>query len=102
MLKVSGIFVAPLEIEDCLLQHPAVREACITGAEDDGGLTKPKAWIVVHEGRQAGGALARERQDHVKTRLSPYKYPRWVEFLPVLPRSDRGKVDRKRLREGRS
>jgi benzoate-CoA ligase len=101
MLKVSGIFVSPLEIEDCLLGHAAVREACIVGAEDEGGLTKPKAFIALREGHVASDELVKEIQEHVKTRLSPYKYPRWVEFLAALPRSDRGKVDRKRLREGR-
>ena len=101
MLKVSGIFVSPLEIENCLLQHRAVREVCIVGAEDDGGLTKPKAFVVVNDGCEAGESLVRDLQEHVKARLSPYKYPRWVEFLPALPRSDRGKVDRRRLREGR-
>ncbi|PYT07962.1 MAG: benzoate-CoA ligase family protein [Acidobacteria bacterium] len=101
MLKVSGIFVSPLEIEDCLLSHPAVREVCVVGGEDEGGLTKPKAFVVLREGQDPTPQLVRNLQEHVKQRLSPYKYPRWVDFLPVLPRNDRGKVDRKRLREGR-
>ncbi len=102
MLKVSGIFVSPLEIEDCLTGHPAVREACVTGAEDEGGLTKPKAWIALRESHEGSETLARELQEHVKARLSPYKYPRWVEFVAELPRTDRGKIDRRRLREGRA
>ena len=98
MLKVSGIFVSPLEIEDCLLQHRAVKEVCVVGAEDEGGLTKPKAFVVVREASAAGPALADELKAFVKGKLSPYKYPRWIEFLEVLPRSDRGKVQRNLLR----
>jgi benzoate-CoA ligase len=101
MLKVSGIFVSPLEIEDCLLSHPAVQDVCIVGFEDEGGLTKPKAFVVVREGRSPDDALGRALQDHVKERLSPYKYPRRIQFLTALPRTDRGKVDRRKLREGR-
>jgi benzoate-CoA ligase family protein len=98
MLKVSGIFVSPLEIEDCLLQHGAVKEVCVVGAEDDGGLTKPKAFVVARDAAAAGPALADELKAFVKGKLSPYKYPRWIEFLDVLPRSDRGKVQRNLLR----
>ena len=98
MLKVSGIFVSPLEIEDCLLEHPSVKEVCVVGAEDEGGLTKPKAFVVVREGAAPGPALTEELKGFVKGKLSPYKYPRWIEFLDELPRSDRGKVQRKLLR----
>lgn len=98
MLKVSGIFVSPLEIEDCLLSHPSVKEVCVVGAEDEGGLTKPKAFVVTRPGAEAGPALVEELKSFVKGRLSPYKYPRWIEFLEALPRNDRGKVQRKLLR----
>jgi benzoate-CoA ligase len=98
MLKVSGIFVSPLEIEDCLMSHPAVKEVCIVGAEDEGGLTKPKAFVVPHDPAAAGAALADELKAFIKGRLSPYKYPRWIEFLDALPRSDRGKIQRNLLR----
>ena len=98
MLKVSGIFVSPLEIEDCLLAHPAVKEVCVVGAEDEGGLTKPKAFIVPKPGHEPSPALADALKAHVKDRLSPYKYPRWIEFLDELPRTDRGKVQRALLR----
>jgi benzoate-CoA ligase family protein len=101
MLKVSGIFVSPLEIEDCLLGHPQVKEVCVVGAEDDGGLTKPKAFVVPREGCPPSEALAEELKGFVKGRLSPYKYPRWIEFLDTLPRSDRGKILRTELRSRR-
>ncbi|HET6373086.1 MAG TPA: benzoate-CoA ligase family protein [Candidatus Polarisedimenticolia bacterium] len=100
MLKVSGIFVSPLEIEDCLLAHPAVLEVCVVGHADESGLTKPKACIVLRPGFEPSRELALELKAHVKGRLSPYKYPRWVDFLGGLPRSDRGKVLRSALREG--
>jgi len=100
MLKVSGIFVSPLEIEDCLMTHSAVREVAVVGARDEGGLTKPKAWVALKEGHQPSVELAHAFKAHVKDRLSPYKYPRWIEFVERLPRSDRGKILRTTLREG--
>jgi len=81
-----------------LLQHGAVKEVCVVGAEDEGGLTKPKAFVVARDAAAAGPALADELKAFVKGKLSPYKYPRWIEFLDVLPRSDRGKVQRNLLR----
>jgi len=100
MLKVSGIFVSPLEIEDCLLSHPAVLETAVVGQADDGSLTKPKAYVVVKDGCRPSRELAFELKAHVKGRLSPYKYPRWIDFVAQLPRSDRGKVLRTSLRLG--
>jgi benzoate-CoA ligase len=100
MLKVSGIFVSPLEIEDCLLGHDSVSEVAVVGHDDEAGLTKPKAYVVLKEGRAPSPELAFELKAHVKSRLSPYKYPRWIDFLDSLPRSDRGKVLRTALREG--
>jgi acyl-coenzyme A synthetase/AMP-(fatty) acid ligase len=104
LFKVGGVFVAPLEVEECLLGHPAVSAAAVIAADDD-GLTKPKAFVVVrpdHRGRLGDGgeraALATELQRHVQDRLSKHKYPRWVVFVDELPRNDRGKVDKKRLR----
>jgi acyl-coenzyme A synthetase/AMP-(fatty) acid ligase len=105
LLKVSGIFVSPLEVEDCLLQHRSVSVAAVIGA-DDQGLTKPKAFIVVREtdreliATEAGReTLANELKEHVKTTLSKHKYPRWIVFVDDLPKNDRGKVDRKALRD---
>jgi benzoate-CoA ligase family protein len=105
LLKVGGIWVAPLEVEDCLMQHPAVSLAAVIGAEED-SLTKPKAFLVLKPEARARAASEHERamlaldvKDHVKTRLSKHKYPRWVVFVDDLPKNDRGKVDRKSLRE---
>jgi benzoate-CoA ligase len=97
MLKVGGIFVAPAEIENCLLQHEAVLECAVVGHEDE-GLVKPKAFIVAREGQVPSDGLANEIKEFVKTKLALYKYPRWIEFVDTLPKNDRGKVDRKLLK----
>ena len=96
LFKVGGVFVAPLEIEECLMTHATVALAAVIPAED-AGLTKPKAFVVVREGVRGGDDLGRELQEHVKTRLSKHKYPRWVVFVDDLPRNDRGKIDRRTL-----
>ena len=105
LFKVGGVFVSPIEVEECLMRHPAVSSAAVIGA-DDAGLTKPKAFVVVRPdargrvGDEVGRArLASELQDHVKGELSKHKYPRWVVFVDDLPRNDRGKIDRKALAE---
>jgi benzoate-CoA ligase family protein len=99
MLKVSGMFVSPTEIENCLLEHPAVAESAVIGASDEQGLIKPKAFIVITEGYEASLALESELKEMVKGRLAPYKYPRWIEFVPEIPKNDRGKIDRKLLKQ---
>jgi acyl-coenzyme A synthetase/AMP-(fatty) acid ligase len=92
MLKVSGKWLAPGELENCLLQHPGVKEAAVVGVKTPDGLVKPVAFVVA---RGAGGPeLASELQQFAKTRLEPYKYPREVVFLDALPRTHLGKVDR--------
>lgn len=96
LLKVGGIWVAPIEIENCLLRHPAVAECAVIGYED-GGLTLPGAWVVVR-GDPQGEDLARELQDFVRSDLSPHKYPRDVRFVAELPKTASGKIDRKALR----
>ncbi|MFZ5481300.1 MAG: benzoate-CoA ligase family protein [Myxococcota bacterium] len=96
LLKVGGVYVSPVEVENCLLTHPQVRECAIVGFEK-GGLTSTAAFVVASEG--AGDALAAALQEWVKTRLAPHKYPRTVRFLDVLPRNDRGKVARAELRK---
>src|ERR1041384_4079948 len=98
MLKVGGIFVAPAEIENCLLQHEAVRECAVIGHDDGDGLVKPKAFIVAREAFERSDAVADDIKQFVKSRLALYKYPRWIEFIDSLPKNDRGKVDRKLLR----
>jgi benzoate-CoA ligase family protein len=97
MLKVSGVFVAPAEIENCLLQHEAILECAVIGHESD-GLVKPKAFVVLRERFERGDQLAEEIKQFVKTRIAVYKYPRWIEFVDSLPKNDRGKIDRKQLK----
>ncbi len=99
MLKVSGVFVAPAEIENCLLQHEAVLEAAVVGHDAGDRLVKPKAFLVLREGREPCEDLAQSIKEFVKSHLALYKYPRWIEFVPSLPKNDRGKIDRKKLKE---
>ena len=98
MLKVGGVFVAPSEIENCLLQHEAVLECAVVGHDDGDGLVKPKAFIVAREPEVTGEELAEQIKTFVKTKLALYKYPRWIEFVPSLPKNDRGKIDRRLLK----
>ncbi|HZE72752.1 MAG TPA: benzoate-CoA ligase family protein [Pyrinomonadaceae bacterium] len=99
MLKVSGVYVAPSEIENCLLQHRAVVECAVIGHDSGDGLVKPKAFIVAKKDHLPSEELVAEIKDFVKSRIALYKYPRWIEFVPSLPKNDRGKIDRKRLKE---
>lgn len=99
MLKVGGIWVSPVEIENTLVAHPAVLEAAVIGKADADRLTKPKAFVVLRDAATPGDALAAELQAFVKERIAPYKYPRWIEFVPDLPKTATGKLQRFRLRE---
>jgi len=98
MLKVAGKWLSPLEVENCLLAHPAVKEAAVVGFKDAEGLDKPRAFVVLKPEHRADDTLAKTLQDHVKQNLAPYKYPREVRFIDALPRSDRGKVLKNQLR----
>jgi benzoate-CoA ligase len=98
MLKVSGIYVSPIEVEACLIQHEAVLEAAVVGHEDDDRLVKPKAFIVLKPGRRPNPTLADDIKRHVKAQLAPYKYPRWMEFVDELPKTATGKIQRFKLR----
>lgn len=98
MLKVSGIYVSPYEIENCLLQHQAVQEVCVVGFSEE-GLIRPKAFIVLHESYEASNATAEELKQFVKEKLAPFKYPRHIQFMSDLPKNDRGKIERKKLRD---
>lgn len=98
MLKVSGIYVSPFEVETALLSHPAVRETAVVGWADEQGLIKPKAFVVLDAGSAAGPALEAGLKAHVKEHLAPYKYPRWVEFVEALPKTATGKIERYKLR----
>jgi len=97
MLKVSGVFVAPAEIENCLLQHEAVLECAVIGHEID-GLVKPKAFVVLREGYATSEELGEEIKQFVKTNIAVYKYPRWIQFVSSIPKNDRGKTDRRKLK----
>ena len=99
MLKVSGQYVSPFEVEATLIQHAAVLEAAVVGVTDAEGLTRTKAFVVLKEAGQANASLAAELQQFVKARLAPHKYPRELEFLDELPKTATGKVQRFRLRE---
>ncbi len=99
MLKVGGVWVAPIEIENCLLQHDAVLECAVIGHDAGDGLVKSKAFIVLREGFAPGDELTANIQNFVKTTLAPYKYPRWVEYRADLPKNDRGKTDKKLLKQ---
>jgi benzoate-CoA ligase family protein len=100
LLKVSGLWCAPVEVEECLMRHPAVSLAAVIGAQDE-GLTKPKAFVVLRDSARGlpPAALAEELKAFVRERLHKHKYPRWVVFVGDLPRNDRGKADRKALAE---
>lgn len=96
MLKVSGIYVSPFEVEATLVQHPAVLEAAVIGVPDAEGLTKTKAFVVLKPGQSTDEAALKA---FVKERLAAYKYPRSIEFLAELPKTATGKIQRFRLRE---
>jgi benzoate-CoA ligase len=97
MLKVSGIYVSPFEIEATLVQHPSVLEAAVVGVIDENGLTKPKAYVVQRQGENVSEA---ELKSFIKDRLAPYKYPRSTVFVDELPKTATGKIQRFKLREG--
>jgi benzoate-CoA ligase len=98
MLKVSGMYVSPFEVEGALVTHPDVLEAAVIGAEDEQTLIKPKAFVVTRPGVVASDALADALKQHVKDRLAPFKYPRWIEFVAELPKTATGKIQRFKLR----
>ncbi len=98
MLKVSGMYVSPFEVEAALLTHPDVLEAAVVAYPDAEGLIKPKAFVVLKSPDKGGDVVSRALQDHVKTKLAPYKYPRWIEFRRDLPKTATGKIQRFKLR----
>lgn len=96
MLKVAGRWLAPQEVESCLLTHPAVKECCVVGVTCDDGLIRPHAWVVTDQA--PGAELEQSLKDHTLARLDAYKHPRRVFFVTSLPRTHLGKVDRGALR----
>ena len=99
MLKVGGIWVSPIEVENTLLEHQAVLEAAVVGAEDSDALVKPKAYVVLRQGYTASSQLTTDLQHFVHTKIAYYKYPRWIEFVDALPKTATGKIQRFKLRE---
>ena len=99
MFKVSGMWVSPFDVEAALISHEAVLEAAVIPKEDNDGLIKPKAFVVLRNGHGDDATLLRELQDYVKARAGTWKYPRWIEPRESLPRTATGKVQRYKLRE---
>ncbi|MBI4986689.1 MAG: benzoate-CoA ligase family protein [Rhodocyclales bacterium] len=98
MLKVGGIYVSPIEVESALITHPAVLEVAVIGREDGDKLIKPAAYVVLKQGVAASPELAEELKQFIKSRLAPYKFPRWIEFVADLPKTATGKIQRFKLR----
>jgi 4-hydroxybenzoate-CoA ligase len=98
MLKVGGIWVSPIEVEACLIEHPAVLESAVIGYPDAENLIKPKAFVVLNKGYVADAVLEKEIKEYVKKTLAHYKYPRWIEFVTELPKTATGKIKRFELR----
>jgi 4-hydroxybenzoate-CoA ligase len=99
MFKVNGMWVSPFEVEAALISHEAVLEAAVIGIEDGDGLVKPKAFIVLKNGYAADETLLETLKGHVKDRAGPWKYPRWIDVRPDLPRTATGKLQRFKLRD---
>jgi benzoate-CoA ligase len=99
MLKVGGIWVSPVEVENTLIGHPAVLETAVVGHEDTDKLIKPKAFVVLKEGHSGSPALEAELKAFVKDKIAPYKYPRWIAFVAELPKTATGKIQRFKLRQ---
>jgi 2-aminobenzoate-CoA ligase len=98
MIISAGYNIAAPEVEEALLQHPAVAECAVIGVDDEDRGQIVKAFVVVREGNEASDALVKQLQDFVKNTIAPYKYPRAVQFCTSLPRTETGKLQRFRLR----
>ena len=99
MLKVGGIWVSPIEVEDALVSHPAVLEAAVVAKHDEHALVKPKAYVVLKKGNHPSEKLASDIQAFVKKNIAAYKNPRWIEFVKDLPKTSTGKIQRYKLRD---
>jgi benzoate-CoA ligase len=99
MLKVSGMYVSPAEVEAALITHECVLEAAVVGREDTDRLIKPAAYVVLRPGHVGSPELCEKLKAHVKGLLTPHKYPRWFEFIDELPKTATGKIQRFKLRE---
>jgi 4-hydroxybenzoate-CoA ligase len=102
MFKVSGMWVSPFEVEAALISHEAVLEAAVIGKADGDGLIKPKAFVVLRNGAAPDDGLLEALRQHVKERAGPWKYPRWIDVCPELPKTATGKIQRFKLRDQES
>ena len=102
MFKVCGIWVSPVEVEASLISHEAVFAAAVVADQDGHGLTKPRAFVVLKQNTAISPQLVTQLQEHVKRQIGPWKFPRWVEFVPDLPETVTGKIQRFKLRGGKS
>ena len=98
MLKVSGQWVSPMEVENVLLEHPAVLECAVVSAPFEDGLLKGKGFVVLREGYEPSEELKKELIEFVKSKVAPFKAPKAIEFIKELPRTATGKIMRYRLR----
>lgn len=98
MFKVSGQWVSPIEVENTLMEHPAVLECAVVITKDQKGLQRTKACIILAEGYQASDELTKDMQTYVKSKMAPYKYPRIVQYFDDLPKTATGKIQRFKLR----
>ncbi len=98
MLKVGGIWVSPIEVENALLAHPDVLECAVVGAKDGDGMVKPKAFVVLKDRIPPTPEQADRLKAFVKESIAPFKYPRWLEFVAELPKTATGKIQRFKLR----
>ena len=101
MFKVSGIWVSPFEVESALITHPAILEAAVVPEADPEGLLKPKAFVVLRAETNTDG-LHEALKEHVKQKIGPWKYPRWIDVVDSLPKTATGKIQRFKLRDGAS
>jgi benzoate-CoA ligase len=99
MIKVSGLYVSPAEVESVLMSHTYVLESGVVGVFDHEGLMKPCAYVVLKNGTEASDALADELKQYVKSKILPHKYPRTIKFIKELPKTATGKIQRFKLRE---
>jgi benzoate-CoA ligase len=102
MLNVGSMSMSPIEIENTLVSHPAVLEIAVVAKEDDKGQSKPKAFIVLKNGYEPTEQLAKQIQNYARERIASYKYPQWIEFTKELPKTETGKIQRNKLRNGLS
>jgi benzoate-CoA ligase family protein len=102
LIKVSGVYVSPLEIEKCLEEHQALRECVVLGVKDTDGLTKTKAFIVLKEGLDPSERMAEELKEYCRQKMASFKAPRFIQFMPELPKTGQGKIDKRQLLERNS